>query len=837
MKKIITSFMVLFFLIGMGTKSFGQAAGDYVFIQPTATDSLWLHLSNWGVSDGAGGTSAATRLPGVNDNVYVPANKLNAIVPSFTGSATLTTGSATVTLAAANPALVVGMNVTGTGIAANSKIVSINGTSVVLSLVSTLALNAAPTVATLTFAYATTITSSITSGSTAVTLSETNAFVFPGMLITGVGVAAGTTVQSVSGMTLTLSTAATATNATASLTFAQNATCKSLNVSGAFRSLISFVGNGDINVGATGLITFAGNASGKNLVVNGVVKNSGEFVVGDVTVNSTGLVNIGSTMYCKNITNYGTFNASAGYRSAKGLYVGFDAKVPGTGDYTLINDGTFGDTAPRVPQGTTSGIKILYSNQANSLTIKPSTPSISGYAFNIAQILPHANIKTTANTNLNIKENMSLLIHNGIGLSIQNNDTCPGTTRTCTIDPGLTVYVGYNFHANRNVTTNDQGNFIYNVYGTLDLGTYASQGNNLTATAANTTDFGLCMTTVAGNTGSLTFNLGDGTQAKAGTLILGSNIKLIKQRTQTIAMNIKDYSTVKVTGNYGWTMNYQLLNSNVPALYLFPKNYYNLTFDGAKSILPVVPNVKGAKTYTSGAYNVTNWTAAVVSGTTPPITTIATSLYNGSTATSLPQGSIVYTGAKYYYVPVVRATSTYKTDSIITLVGDTTLNFIKPLQAAAGNNLAANVLAFSGNTLSLSAKTSATATQTNVFVTFTGIQGTAAPTGTSTNAFAPVFDGTQGLIYLGGPEFATAAGYTPNAVNSPDATSNVFVYSTERNKLVIANATEGDVAYVYTVSGIKVASAKLTSDKTTLNMASGIYLVKVNSSVSKVIVR
>ena len=836
MKKLITSFLILFFLIGVGTKSYGQATGDYVFVQPTATDSLWLHLSNWGVSDGAGGTSAATRLPGVNDNVYVPVNKLNAIVPSFTGSATLTTASATITLSVANPALVVGMNVTGTGIAANSKIVSINGTSVVLSLASTIAVASSPATSTLTFAYASTIVSSITTGSTTVTLSETNAFVFPGMLITGTGITSGTTVQSVSGMTLTLSTAATATNAIASLTFAQNAACKSLNVSGSFRSIISFVANGDINVAATGLVTFASNASGKNLTVNGVVKSSGEFVVGDVIVNPTGLVNINSTMYCRNITNYGTFNAAAGYRSAKSLYVGFDAKVPGNGDYTIINDGVFGDTAPKVPQGTTSGIKVLYSNLANSLTIKPSVPSISGYAFNIAQILPHANTKTTANTNLNIKENMSLLIHNGIGLSIQNTDTCTGTTRTCTIDPGITVYVGYRFHSG-GPTTNDQGNFIYNVYGTLDLGTYASSGNSTTPAVTNTSDFNLSLSSVAGNAGSLTFNLGDGTQAKAGTLILGSNVKLIKQRTQTIAMNLKDYSTVKVTGNYGWTMNYQLLNSNVPALYLFPKNYYNLTFDGAKSILPVTPVIKGTRTYTSGAYGVNSWVAAVVSGTTPPPTTIATSLYNGTSLTSLPQGSIVYTGAKYYYVPVVRATSTYLKDSIITLVGDTSLNYIKPLQGAAGNNLAANVLAFSGNTLSLSAKANASTTQTNVFVTFTGIQGTTAPTGTSTNAFSPVFDGTQGLIYLGGSEFATAAGYIPTAVNSPDATSNVFVYSTDRNKLVIANATAGDLATVYAISGIKVASAKITGDKTTLSIASGIYLVKINDSISKVVVR
>ncbi|MFT3751523.1 MAG: hypothetical protein QM800_01100 [Paludibacter sp.] len=229
-----------------------------------------------------------------------------------------------------------------------------------------------------------------------------------------------------------------------------------------------------------------------------------------------------------------------------------------------------------MPAGVGSGIFVLYSNQANSFTVKPSPTSTGNYKFNIAAMLPHANIKTTANTQLNIKESMSLLRHNGIGLSIQNNDTCPGTTRTCTIDPGVTVYVGYNFHANRNVTTNDQGNFVYNVYGTLDLGTYATSANNTTPTAANTSDFGLCMSTVAGNAGTLTFNLGDGTQANAGSLILGSNVKMIKQRTQTIAVNFKNYSTVKITGNYGQAMNLPVTEQQRSSFVSVPKKFLQL---------------------------------------------------------------------------------------------------------------------------------------------------------------------------------------------------------------------------------------------------------------------
>jgi hypothetical protein len=703
MKKLITSFMVLFFLIGTGTKSYGQAAGDYVFTQ--ATDTLWATAANWGISDGAGNLSATTVTPTATTNVWIPAEKRMGTVGANTSGAT-----------------------------------------------------------------------AITLGSTTATITSTT--ITAGMAVKGSGIAAGTYVVSNNGTTITLSQPATSTNAAISLTY---------------------------------------YPACKNLIVNGFIRISAPLVAfGDITLNTGGLLTQASDLFCANINNYGTFNANTNFRSAKNLWVGFNGAVPGNGDYTIINDGTFGDTQPIVPAGVGSGIKVLYSNQANSFTIKPSSPTVSTYKFNIAQLMSHANTKTTANIKLNIKETMSLLIHNGIGFSLQNNDTCPNTTRTCTIDPGVTVYVGYRFHSNGNVTTNDQGNFIYNVYGTLDLGTYASASNNLTAAPANTSDFGLCMSTVAGNAGSITFNLGDGTQANAGTLILGSNVKLIKQGTQTITINLKDYSTVNVTGNYGQAMNYQLLNNNNPALYLFPKKYYNLTLNGAGVVLPVVAAIKGTKTYTTVS-TTANWIAA----------------------TSAVQGSILNTGANYYYVPVVRGTSTYLTDNPITLAADTVLNYLRVGQTVSGNNITAGttISAISGNSITLSAAPTATSQQKNVFVTFTGkSDATTAPTGTSTNSFSPVMDGAQGLIYLGGSDFATTSTIL-TAVNSPNAVSNALVYSDQKNSLVISNAKVGDVASVYSVSGIKVASAKLTSDKTTLSIASGIYLVKINNSVSKVVVR
>lgn len=709
--------MVLFLLIGFGTKSYGQAAGDYVFTQ--ATDTLWATVGNWSISDGAGGyTGVASVTPTATTNVWIPAGKrLVTVGANVSVTTAIVAGSANATLSAASATLVVGMAVKGTGIAPGTYVAAINGTAI------------------------------------------------------------------------TLSAAATSTNSAISLAY---------------------------------------YPACKNLTVNGYFLTSAQFVVyGDITVNIGGSLKQTSDLYCANINNFGTFYSSTNYRSSKSLYVGFSGAVPGTGDYNIVNDGTFGDSQAVMPAGTGSGIFVLYSNQANSLTIKPSPNSTNNYKFNISAILPHANIKTAANTQLNIKENMSLLRHNGIGLSIQNNDTCPGTTRTCTIDPGVTVYVGYNFHANRNVTTNDQGNFIYNVYGTLDLGTFATSANNTTATAANTSDFGLCMSTVAGNAGTLTFNLGDGTQANAGTLILGSNVKIVKQRTQTVAVNFKNFSTVKVKGNLGWMMNYQLLNNNVPAPYLMPSKFYNLAIDSAKYVMPVKPIVRGTYTAPTGRAIVSNWAAPTNA------TKLSTSLYFGTTATNAPQGSIVYTGSAFYYVPVVRATTSYTSgNQTITLSGDTTLNYIQAGDTiTGGSGIAARVTSLTGSSLLMTAAASPSSAQNNVTISFIGMQGAVAPTGT----VSPVFDGTQALIYLGTSDFATPV-MAPNAVNTPGS-STVLVYSNQHNQVVISNATAGDIATIYSVSGMKVASTKLTSENTTVNITSGIYLVKVNNSVSKVVVR
>ncbi|MFT3751524.1 MAG: hypothetical protein QM800_01105 [Paludibacter sp.] len=233
MKKLITSFMALFFLIGIGTKSYGQAAGDYVFTQ--ATDTLWATVGNWSISDGAGNLSAATVTPTATTNVWIQAGKRLVTVGANTSvTSAIVAGSSTVTLSAASTTVAVGMAVKGTGIAQGSYVTAVNGTAV------------------------------------------------------------------------TLSQAATSSNAAISLAFYP--ACKSLTVNGYFLTAAQLV------------------------------------VFGDITVNAGGNLKQGSDLYCVNINNYGIFNATTNYRSSKSLYVGFNGATPGTGDYSIVNNGTFGDS-------------------------------------------------------------------------------------------------------------------------------------------------------------------------------------------------------------------------------------------------------------------------------------------------------------------------------------------------------------------------------------------------------------------------------------------------------------------------------------------------------------
>jgi hypothetical protein len=120
------------------------------------------------------------------------------------------------TLSVNNPAIEVGMLVTGTGIAANTTVTAYDNTTfaVTLSTASTATMSG-----TYVFALPTATATGDLATTTAVTLSTANAAIRPGMTVSGTGIASGTFVAAINGTALTLSTAATATSTGEALTF------------------------------------------------------------------------------------------------------------------------------------------------------------------------------------------------------------------------------------------------------------------------------------------------------------------------------------------------------------------------------------------------------------------------------------------------------------------------------------------------------------------------------------------------------------------------------------------------------------------------------------------
>ena len=782
------------------------------------------------VSSVSGASLTLSQAATTSSSAAVTLTFTNGTSTTQTTTATgITSGNANVTLSATNSLIFAGMVVTGTGIASGTTVLSVSGTSLTLSQPATTTSTSAVT---LTFNVISSITQATTatgiiSGSSGVTLSSANPLISVGMAVTGSGIASGTSVSSISGTALTLSQPATISSSSAvTLTFSPN--CQHLYVAG----LLTTAGT----LNCMDSVTLYGTNS-KLLAGSGYYLNVG----GDIFVSSSDTLFVGSSnsnanVYCKNIFNKGTIKAYSDYSGMKSLiYVGYPWQVAGTGDYYIVNDGVFG--TPAITGTSTNsttpvkggGIKLLYSELANSLTIEPSSTG-SSYAFNIGALLPNSIITTsTQSFTLNILENMSLLWNGaGISLSLQNG-VQTGGTRTLNIPHNITVYVGGPFHANRTIAgTIAQGNFVYNVYGTLDL------ASNVYYSAGYPTDFDLCMTTYSGNAGNITFNLGDGTNS--ASLVLGKSIRLIKQETQALNFNFNTNSTVtfaksaSIKNNLGGTV-YTLQNINIsnnsynPAPNLFPAKFYNLTINNDSTILPVAATYKGTYTNTASGYGKSLWVASRTYSL-PSYTTLAT------------QGAIIPTGSAYYYVPVVTAVGTYiNASTAVALTGDTILNYIYSGQVVNGTGIAASqtVSSISGTALVLSAAT--TAAGTNATLTFKGTSGVTAPTGISTSTYSPVLDGTQYLIYLGSTtNFAPTQDTSTGVSLTSNDSNSVQVYSNDKT-LYIKNANTGDIVSVYSVTGLKVASAVVTSDPTTVDLPTGIYIVKVGNYATKVIVR
>ncbi|WP_243348118.1 beta strand repeat-containing protein [Parabacteroides sp. FAFU027] len=96
--RIFTLVVVCAAFWGINTNAFAQASGEYIAI----ADGDYNTVATWGISDGAGGTTAATVLPAITNNVWIPVGRSLTITTSTVGLAkdlhiagTLTLGAST----------------------------------------------------------------------------------------------------------------------------------------------------------------------------------------------------------------------------------------------------------------------------------------------------------------------------------------------------------------------------------------------------------------------------------------------------------------------------------------------------------------------------------------------------------------------------------------------------------------------------------------------------------------------------------------------------------------------------------------------------------------------
>lgn len=266
----------------------------------SGNSTLFAGPSSYAVSPASSGVgpSSSTLYGGSGNDVLVGwtgARTQNSTATASGGSTTLVVASAT--------GFAVGQYLGGTGIAAGTQITGISGKTLTLSKATSAAI-AGGTVYTLPVAASTTGTAA--KNSTALTLASASQF-YVGQIIAGTGIAAGTTVKSISGNTLTLSTATTAAISGGTVTGLDSATPPS-----------GFVPNTDLFIGGTGSSTiFAGNVA--STLSGGSLNN---YLVADTLSGANqslwGGNNNGSSLYGNTLfggTGSDTLRSGTGYNT------------------------------------------------------------------------------------------------------------------------------------------------------------------------------------------------------------------------------------------------------------------------------------------------------------------------------------------------------------------------------------------------------------------------------------------------------------------------------------------------------------------------------------------
>ena len=340
-------------------------------------------------------------------------------------------------------------------------------------------------------------------------------------------------------------------------------------------------------------------------------------VGGYVTVSNGGTVTFTAPVYLYSLTvgSTGIFQSSTVATTQKDLYMGYRGGVFKAGTVVLQNDGQFGGATYGV---TGSGIRLFYSELVSSYTFQGSGVT------NLGAMLASGGTQTQ-DLLIDFKQNVSFG-NTGYWVGLFNNAAASATTytRTLQIEPGKTLSSGAKFGANSTAPSILLGNFIYNIYGTLDLSV------NLSG------DFDMYTTTnTSSSTQKITVNLGNGTDY--AVLKLPRYFKLVKsQATQSITLNLNNPNS-KVVFTGGGALTNTITSAGTTDYTLFPNSFRSLSLDNAYGgTIPTQFAVTDSTivNYTSTTAS-TKWVLGTAYPTTGTITVYLGQLIYGTDATKV----------------------------------------------------------------------------------------------------------------------------------------------------------------------------------------------------------
>ena len=412
----------------------GQFITGTGIVAGTTVTNIDVNLTTLTISNNATATNASAALTFVESSA-------TASTTATTGNTT--SGSNALTLGTGNGNVVVGMFVSGTGIPAGTTITTVtDNKNFVMSQ------NATATGSSLSLSFA---IASVTAGSNALYLSIGNSSIVAGMLVTGTGIPAGTTITTV-------------TN-NQNFVMSQNATGTQI-ITPSFTTASTIAGF------TSGSSTITLNAANSLLVFGMSVYGSG--ITQGTTITSITGTTIGISLPTTAAAT--ATGITFGYVVIPNLYINHAVTAPGNN-----RSSTIGNIFINNASSTNAGAGATYTNATFSIGDGAANGNTSDFVFSTINIASGATFSNTISANsINAKANSLILIGGVDGTCITNDgtlDLTPATgnvslTRTTFLTQGNTTFAGTGVFKFNDVTL-QLGSISY----TLNVPVVMSMGN------------------------------------------------------------------------------------------------------------------------------------------------------------------------------------------------------------------------------------------------------------------------------------------------------------------------------------------------------------------------